>query len=90
MFSRFNAIERGQIECWEMPHEETIRIMRMMDELRNEWGIVYPFEENGMHNELLEALEIEEKPITTISTDAEEEVMAYTPLFDAEVAKGEE
>ena len=62
--------------------------MRMMDELRNEWGIVYPFEENGMHNELLEALEIEEKPITTISTDAEEEVMAYTPLFDAEVAKG--
>ena len=90
VFSSFNAIERGQIECWEMPHEETIRIMRMMDELRNEWGIVYPFEENGMHNELLEALEIEEKPITTISTDAEEEVMAYTPLFDAEVAKGEE
>lgn len=39
------AIRSGLTECPEMPHGETIRIMKMMDELRREWGIVYPFEE---------------------------------------------
>lgn len=42
--SSLNAIGRGQLECWEMPHAETVRIMRMMDDLRKAWGIVYPFE----------------------------------------------
>lgn len=45
VMSSLNAIERGQLECWEMPHAETIRIMRIMDDLRNAWGVVYPFEE---------------------------------------------
>lgn len=39
------AIRNHQLECVEMPHSETIRIMKMMDDLRKEWGIVYPFEE---------------------------------------------
>lgn len=38
------AIRDHQIECVEMPHSETIRVMKMMDNLRKEWGIVYPFE----------------------------------------------
>ncbi len=38
------AIEEGQIECQEMPHSETLRIMRLMDKLREDWGIKYPFE----------------------------------------------
>ena len=38
------AIENGDIECEEMPHAETIEIMRQMDEIRRQFGIVYPFE----------------------------------------------
>ena len=28
-----------------MPHAETLRIMRMMDDLRREWGVRYPADE---------------------------------------------
>ncbi|MBO7334446.1 MAG: Gfo/Idh/MocA family oxidoreductase [Lachnospiraceae bacterium] len=38
------ALSEGRIECNEMPHKETIRIMKQMDELRAMWGIKYPFE----------------------------------------------
>lgn len=38
------AIKEGKLECEEMPHGETLRIMEMMDGLRAEWGIQYPFE----------------------------------------------
>jgi hypothetical protein len=27
-----------------MPHSDTLRIMRMMDEIRGIWGLRYPFE----------------------------------------------
>ncbi|KAB7789719.1 Gfo/Idh/MocA family protein [Bifidobacterium leontopitheci] len=39
-----NAILDGRIECAEMPHADTLRIMRLMDRLRGEWGLRYPFE----------------------------------------------
>lgn len=39
------AIQAGKLECEEMPHEETIRVMEMMDALRKEWGVSYPGEE---------------------------------------------
>lgn len=38
------ALAAGELECREMPHAETMRIMEWMDALRKEWGIVYPFE----------------------------------------------
>lgn len=38
------AIKEGRLECEEMPHAETIRIMEMMDELRKEWGVYFPGE----------------------------------------------
>lgn len=38
------ALEEGRLECDEMPHKETIRVMKVMDTLRNEWGVRYPFE----------------------------------------------
>lgn len=38
------AIKEKKIETEFMPHEETIRVMKIMDSLRKEWGIVYPFE----------------------------------------------
>lgn len=39
------AIKEGKLECEEMPHEETIRVMEIMDALRKEWGVIYPGEE---------------------------------------------
>ena len=38
------AIEEGRIECPEMPHEETLKIMRQLDAIRRQFGIVYPCE----------------------------------------------
>lgn len=38
------ALESGALECPEMPHSETIRMMEWMDKLRADWGIRYPFE----------------------------------------------
>ncbi len=38
------AIENGEIECEEMPHAETLEIMRQMDEIRSQYGIKFPFE----------------------------------------------
>lgn len=38
------ALEEGRLECPQMPHEEIIRVMEMMDTMRKEWGVVYPFD----------------------------------------------
>lgn len=38
------AIAEGRTECPEMPHAETLAIMRQADEIRRQFGIVYPFE----------------------------------------------
>lgn len=36
------ALAAGEIECSQMPHSETLRIMRWMDELRAQYGVKYP------------------------------------------------
>ena len=41
------ALDNKELECVQMPHSETIRTMRIMDELRKQWGIRYPFEEDA-------------------------------------------
>lgn len=38
------AIEAGALECPEMPHAETLELMRQMDEIRRQFGVVFPFE----------------------------------------------
>lgn len=38
------AIKEGKLECEEMPHAEILRMMELMDGLRKEWGVKYPFE----------------------------------------------
>lgn len=38
------AVRRGETQCKQMPHEESLRMMRWMDELRRQWGIVFPGE----------------------------------------------
>ncbi|WP_097002629.1 Gfo/Idh/MocA family protein [Lacrimispora amygdalina] len=40
------AIEQGLTECPQMPHKTTLHVMKVMDELRRQWGIRYPFEKD--------------------------------------------
>ena len=44
VLSCMKALEEGRTECPEMPHSETLEIMRQMDEIRKQFGIVFPFE----------------------------------------------
>lgn len=44
VYSSLKAIENGKIECEEMPHNEIVKLMEIMDKLRKTWGIVYPCE----------------------------------------------
>ncbi len=43
--SSLKAIKEGRLECEEMSHEETLKVMRFMDKIRDEWGFKYPFED---------------------------------------------
>ena len=38
------CIEEGLLESPMMPHAETLSIMKQMDDLRKEWGVVYPMD----------------------------------------------
>ena len=38
------AIGEGRCESEVMPHSEVLKMMRIMDKLRGEWGVRYPFE----------------------------------------------
>lgn len=40
-----DALAQGQLELECMPHAETLAVMRMMDDLRHQWGVVYPHDE---------------------------------------------
>ena len=39
-----HAFNSKQIECPEIPHEESIRVMEIMDILRTQWNLRFPFE----------------------------------------------
>lgn len=43
--SAANAILDGAHECPEAPHTDTLRIMRLMDDIRGQWGLRFPFEQ---------------------------------------------
>ena len=45
VISAMDAINEGRIECPEMPHSETLLMMRLMDSIRAAWGIKFPFED---------------------------------------------
>ncbi len=38
----FDAMSQGLLESPLMPHAEILRMMSMMDDLRREWGVIYP------------------------------------------------
>lgn len=39
-----DCIRKGLMECPSMPHAETLRVLRIMDSIRKDWGFVYPQE----------------------------------------------
>lgn len=39
------AIKEGKCECEDMPHSEIIKVMEIMDKLREQWGMKLPCEE---------------------------------------------
>ena len=39
-----DCIRNGKLECPSMPHEDTLKMMHLMDGLRNEWDVKYPDE----------------------------------------------
>ncbi len=42
VYASIEAMKNGWLESPYMPHQETLRIMQQMDELRKEWGVRYP------------------------------------------------
>lgn len=43
-----SCIIEGKLECPSMPYEETLKMMRVMDGLRADWGMRYPEEIEGL------------------------------------------
>lgn len=43
-----SCIVEGKLECPSMPHEETLKMMRVMDGLRADWEMRYPEEIEGL------------------------------------------
>ncbi|MCM1257345.1 MAG: Gfo/Idh/MocA family oxidoreductase [Roseburia sp.] len=44
VISCMKAIKEGKTECPEMPHRETLRVMKLLDSMREKWGMRYPCE----------------------------------------------
>lgn len=83
------ALDAGDLECVQMPHSETIRIMKVMDELRKQWGIVYPFEKREEEDTKIQvAAEVKE----AVEQPAPEEMAekAEDEIADAKVTTAEE
>lgn len=67
------ALDAGHIECAQMPHSETIRIMKLMDKLRHQWGIVYPFEKDAAEYSAVEETLPETEVTEEVAEEAEHE-----------------
>lgn len=44
VYATMEALKNHALECPEMSHKETIFVMSLMDEMRRQMGIIYPFE----------------------------------------------
>ena len=44
LLSCVKSIREGKTECPEMPHSEILRVMRLMDGIRKDWGMKFPCE----------------------------------------------
>lgn len=68
-----SAIKNKQLECEQMPHSETLRVMRIMDAIREQWNLKYPCEQEAQTPESGE--EPEQKPIREQAQEPEQEPM---------------
>ena len=75
VISSFEAMEKGELECWEMPHNETLRIMEIMDGLRREWGIKYPFENETQDVPAVVCSEVYEGSNNTVASEQKMELV---------------
>ncbi len=46
LFECAKCLEEKKLECSSLPHEETIKMLKLTDAIRERLGIVYPFDEN--------------------------------------------
>ena len=60
VISAMDAIMEGRVECPEMPHSETIFMMKLMDSIRNAWGIRFPEEVEALSDVVTEEEEEEQ------------------------------
>lgn len=44
VYASINALEQGKLECNDMPHQETLYVMHMLDNLRQKWGVRFPMD----------------------------------------------
>lgn len=95
------ALDANELECIQMPHSESLRMMKIMDELRKQWGIIYPFEKKTEERicdtssekrvEIAEAVEEAEKTeaaenAETVSAESTQETELLTETGKAEEA----
>lgn len=50
------AIREKKLECEAMPHSEILYVMKLMDSIRRDWNIVYPFERQQEDKEEVKAI----------------------------------
>ena len=67
VYSAMKAIREGQVECPEMTHYDTLFIMQLMVNIRNAWGIRFPYEVERLEDDP------EEDPVVTKRRAAEAE-----------------
>ena len=89
------ALENGWLECPEMTHDETIRMMRICDVIRRQIGVIYPFEngsvpdpvkvEEGATLQVEEVIEI--SPELQIAPQEDAALFMEGPVADAEDAQ---
>lgn len=81
------ALKEGWLECPEMPHEETLTMLHIMDFIRGQFGLRYPCEE------VPAALPVEDVeaalPVAEV-TDSAEETQSTIPVNTEEPAETEE
>ena len=82
MAACIDAIKCGQIECAQMPHSETLRVMRIMDEIRSQWGMKYPCE--AQEDEGKHLVELADQPQTAETAEATEAAGAIEATVTAE------
>lgn len=85
------AIAAGKLECEEMPHSETLRMMKIMDGIRKDWGVVFPFEKenNSVEEDGCTAVAVEAEAALEVQTQEEQIREPVLESVEAEIVEAE-